>query len=230
MSCRICYWRCTLFTYLLPVNHRSSSVKWQDSGGETSGSLNTWESLDSSGSIWKKTKRQRLSNLHRPRTRQIKYTVLVSHKSLVCLHFPSLTSFPTIIWTTVFPVSRLLSQHPYLCSSTSHTECGAQQKLRAAASQKGKLINTVLLMGRQQPPSPAEFRGLFVVVVLLLCILITCVCIWRSVFSACSPGGTGRGWWSIIAVSAEQWNTCVIMFWSHSKLINYFIYWLKINV
>ncbi|XP_072713815.1 uncharacterized protein [Ciconia boyciana] len=55
--------------------YQSSSVKLEDvSGGETLGSSDTQEGLDSSGSMWKKTKRQRSSNLHRPGTRQIKYT------------------------------------------------------------------------------------------------------------------------------------------------------------
>lgn len=79
MSCRICYSKCTLFTYLLPVNHRSSSVRLEDSGGETFGSFDTWGSLDSSGSVWKKTERPRSSNLNRPRTKQIKYAVSVRH-------------------------------------------------------------------------------------------------------------------------------------------------------
>lgn len=49
------------------------------------------------------------------------------------------------------------------------------------------------------------------------CILITCACIWRCVFSGeirsmCSLGGIGKGWRSIIAVSAEWWNMYTIMF------------------
>lgn len=109
---------CLLITGVAQSNWKTVS------GGETFGSFDTWEGLDSSGSMWKKTKRQRSSNLHRPGRRQRKYTVSVSHKSIVWLHFPSLPPSPLNTNYSI-PSFRLLSQHPYLLSSASNTECAA---------------------------------------------------------------------------------------------------------
>lgn len=50
-----------------PFNHGGSSGKWEGCGREAFGSCDTWESLDSSESMWKATKRQSSSDFHGPR-------------------------------------------------------------------------------------------------------------------------------------------------------------------
>lgn len=51
----------------VPFNHGGSSGKREGCGRGAFGSFDTWESLDSSESMWKATKRQSSSDFHGPR-------------------------------------------------------------------------------------------------------------------------------------------------------------------
>lgn len=128
MSCRICCWKCTLIMYLLPVNHRSSSVKLEDSQWRRNiwviwhmgGLRQQWEYVE----VDQKTDHRTCTGQEEGKENiQCQW---VTNQLFGCIFLPYLP--PPLIRTTVFPpsdfcpsthISSLL--HPILSSQLSRS-------------------------------------------------------------------------------------------------------------